>query len=286
MPEQPALFSLSGLFKITRVWNLVIIVLTQMFTAVFLLDKEWENIRGDYYFFLLMASTVIIAAAGYIINDYYDVKIDYINRPDRVVVGRKLKRRVVMVVHLVLNFLGTVAGLLISWPVLIINMFSIGLLWLYSNQLKRMPFIGNFSISLLTALAVIVVAVFYWEFNSALWLYAGFAFFFTLLREIIKDIQDLKGDAAFGCRTLPIVWGIRKTKRFIYLLILIFSTVLLIILDFFPGPFWNFFFIGLVFAQILLGLLLYRADTVRHFGMLSQLCKLIMIGGVVTMIIG
>ena len=231
MAEKPALFSISGLFKITRVWNLLIIVLTQMFAATFLLEKEWVEISTDYRFLILMLSTVIIAAAGYIINDYYDVKIDYINRPERVVVGKKLKRRSVMAIHLMLNSLGTLGGLLVSWPVLIINMFSIGLLWLYSNQLKRLPFIGNLSISLLTALAVFVVAVYYGQYTDGLIIYSIFAFFFTLLREIIKDTQDMKGDEAFGCRTLPIVWGIAKTKRFMYLLMVIFTAGLFFTLD-------------------------------------------------------
>ena len=286
MPDQPAIFSISGIFKITRVWNLVIIVLTQMFAAVFLLDKEWIDLQSEITFFMMIASTVIIAAAGYIINDYYDVKIDFINKPDRVVVGKKLKRRAVMALHQGLNGVGVMVGLFISWPILFANMFSAGLLWVYSNQLKRMPFIGNLSIAILTALSVFVVGLFFWEFPPALWLYTSFAFFFTLVREVIKDIQDVKGDEAFGCRTLPIVWGIRQTKRFIFSLMVLFSTFLYLALDMFPGPFWNYFFIGLIAVQALLAILLYRADTIRHFGMLSQFCKLIMLGGVITMIIG
>src|SRR5690606_34862812 len=104
----------------------------------------------DINLLLLVLSTLLIAAAGYIINDYYDVKIDYINKPKRVVVGRILKRRGVMVAHTILNFMGILIGFYLSIWVGIISVGSAFMLWWYSNQLKRLPFIGNFFIAVLT----------------------------------------------------------------------------------------------------------------------------------------
>ena len=285
MTDQPSLFSFAGFFKLTRVWNLLIIVFTQVFASIFLLEIGWVQLSGDYRFYILLLTTIAIAAGGYVINDYYDVKIDFINKPERVVVGRTLKRRSVMVFHLFLNGIGIVGGFLVSWPVFAANIFSIGLLWLYSNQLKRMPLIGNVSIAILTSLSIWVLAIYFRKYTDGIIVYSLFAFFFTLVREIVKDIQDLKGDEEFGCKTLPIVWGVRKTKRFIFLLMVLFTAGVFLFLNEDLGLFWDYFLIGLLGAQILLAWLIYRSDTIKQMGEISQLCKWIMMVGILTMIL-
>ena len=173
---------------------------------------------SDYKLLLISISTVLIAAAGYIINDYYDVKIDFVNKPERVVVDKLLKRRVVMAAHSILNFAGIGIGFLVSFKIALINFLSALLLWLYSNHLKRLPFVGNVAVALLTGAALLVIAIYYQKNMFLVLVYAIFAFSITLIREIIKDIEDVKGDTVFGCRTLPVIWGIRKTKMIIYLL--------------------------------------------------------------------
>lgn len=284
---KPHNFSFSGFIQLTRFWNLLIIVFAQYFTASFLIDSA-KNIT--YYLlhrelFLLSLSSVLIAAAGYIINDYYDVKIDLINKPHRVVVGKVLKRRVAMVAHTVLNFTGIGIGFLLSWQIGLINFTSALLLWLYSNQLKRMPFIGNFVVALLTGLSIYIVEILFQSGNILVIAYALFAFAFTLIREIIKDMEDLRGDATFGCRTLPVVYGLRKTKNLIYILSLAFLTGLCLLAYVFVGEEMTLFCLLLI---IPLGFLAYRlsiADTIRDFNYLSNYCKVIMFLGILSMII-
>lgn len=238
---------------------------------------------SDYKLLLISISTVLIAAAGYIINDYYDVKIDFVNKPERVVVDKLLKRRVVMAAHSILNFAGIGIGFLVSFKIALINFLSALLLWLYSNHLKRLPFVGNVAVALLTGAALLVIAIYYQKNMFLVLVYAIFAFSITLIREIIKDIEDMKGDTVFGCRTLPVIWGIRKTKMIIYLLSSVFTALLFYLASVLDNPTLTIFFAVLI---IPLSHFIYRlitADTKKDFSYLSTYCKILMLSGILSM---
>ena len=258
----------------------MIIGFAQYFTASFLIGKETIH---DYRLFLLSVSTVVIAAAGYIINDYYDVKIDYINKPDRVVIGKNITRRFAILFHVLLSVAGISIGLYLSWWLAAVNVLSVFLLWLYSNNLKRLPFIGNVSVALLTGLAIYVVDVLYRTQNSLVIIYSVFAFFMTLVREIIKDIEDLKGDNTFGCKTLPIVLGIRKTKIVIYIVIVLFSICVFVLNYWYEALPFQYYLIFLFVPVIWLLFRLFRADMKKEFSFLSTFCKVIMLLGILSM---
>ena len=278
---------ITGFLRLIRVQNLLIVVLTQLMARLFLVgprDSNTHLLLADRAFWLLSLSTVCIAAAGYIINDYFDVKIDLINKPERVVIGRYLKRRVAMGTHQILSVMGCLIGLYLSKWVFLIDAVAVLLLWFYSAQYKKQPLIGNVVISLLTATSLLVLAVYYRQNVAMLLIYALFSFGISLIREIIKDMQDIRGDARFGCRTLPIVWGLRRTKYLLYGLIAAFVSSL-----FFIADSLNNNRLTLLFACLLLpiGWLIYRltlADTRRSFGYLSNLCKLIILLGIISMI--
>ncbi|MCA4893898.1 MAG: geranylgeranylglycerol-phosphate geranylgeranyltransferase [Cytophagales bacterium] len=272
-----------ALFRLTRFWNLAIIAFAQYFTAYFLFHQGLL-VFTDFWLFLIVASTVMIAAAGYIINDYYDIKIDLINKPDRVVIGKTITRRYAIFFHTVISVIGVGMGLLINWKVGAVNFISVFLLWLYSNNLKRLPLIGNLVVSLLTGLSIFLLSFLYEQYLPLVMTYSLFAFFMTLIREIVKDMEDMKGDTTFGCRTLPIVWGIRKTKSFLYGTILVFS-FLVLWLDYQQLKISWIYFIPLLFVPM--SILFYRllkADTKKEFYQLSQLCKIIMLLGICSMI--
>lgn len=273
-------FSLSALLRLTRFWNLFIIGMAQYFAAIFLIDTK---LLFDWKLLILASSTAIIAGAGYIINDYYDIKIDLINKPDRVVIGKDIGRRYALLFHSMLSFSGVALGFLLGWRLGLIHILSSFILWWYSNSLKRQPFVGNFMVALLTGLSIILINVLYDLTNSFVIIYSLFAFFMTLVREIIKDMEDLKGDNTFGCKTLPIIWGIRKTKVVVYFLLTLFSIMVVLINAIYTQmPFYYF----LVFLFVPLSIFLFgfmRADTKRDFYLLSQWCKVIMVLGVISM---
>ncbi|HTF19044.1 MAG TPA: geranylgeranylglycerol-phosphate geranylgeranyltransferase [Chryseolinea sp.] len=280
-----ALLSRSGEFiesmlKLTRFGNLVMISFAQYFTAAFLIDKQTVF---DLRLFLLSLSTMAVAAAGYIINDYYDVKIDYINKPDRVVIGKSITRRFAILFHVLLSLVGISLGVYLSWRITALNVVSVFLLWLYSNSLKRLPFVGNLTVALLTGAAVYSVDILYRTGNALIGVFAVFAMFMTLVREIIKDIEDLKGDNTFGCKTLPIVWGIRRTKLVVYLIVIVFSiTVVSLNYQYQALPF-RYQLIFLFVPLLILVWKLVRADTKLDFMYLSTLCKVIMLMGIASM---
>lgn len=282
---RPVNFSLHGFLKVIRFPNLLIIGFTQCMTAAFLVGDTSEGISRlfDANLFLLVLSTVFIAAAGYIINDYYDVKIDFINKPKRVVVGRILKRRGVMVAHSILNFFGISIAFYLSVWVGLISVGAAFFLWWYSNQLKRLPFIGNFFIGVLTGASIYLVGVYYQQQVYLINTYAFFAFSITLIREIVKDMEDLKGDADFGCRTLPVLFGIRKTKVFVYILIAAFIFIMFYLANRLGNQTLIIYFLILLLPILHFLFLLVKADTVRQFRAISNYCKVIMLSGILSM---
>jgi 4-hydroxybenzoate polyprenyltransferase len=280
MPPLVSLSTFKALFRLTRFWNLTIIALAQYFAAYFLLQA---NVFGDPYLLLLVTSTILIAAAGYVINDYYDIKIDLINKPERVVIGKGITRRYALFFHTILSVGGVAMGVFLDLKIGVVNFFSATLLWWYSNYLKRLPFVGNLSVALLTGVAILLVNVLYQSSNSFVFVYALFAFTMTLIREIIKDMEDWKGDNTFGCKTLPIIWGMRKTKQLLYVLLILFVLSVITINIFYVGLPVYYFIIFLFIPLGILLLRLIRADTRKDFENLSNLCKYILLLGILTM---
>lgn len=271
---------IESLLKLTRFGNLIIIALAQYFTSGFLIGMHTLN---DFKLFLLSLSTVSIAAGGYVINDYYDVKIDYINKPDRVVIGKSITRRYAILFHVLLSSLGILLGFYLSWRIAAVNMLSVFLLWLYSNNLKRLPFIGNLTVAFLTGLAIYTIDIFYRTNNSLVIIYALFAFFMTLIREVIKDMEDLKGDNSFGCKTLPIIWGLRKTKILIYVILVVFAGVVIVLNQLYRALPFKYHLIFLFIPLLWLLYRLFKADMKKDFRRLSIFCKVIMMLGILSM---
>ena len=299
--------------KLIRWPNLLIIVLTQYLMRYFvikpMLDLSGiELILNHTHFFLLVFSTVLIAASGYIINDYFDTQIDSINRPGTVVVGTLIKRRVAIASHFMLSIIGIFLAFYVGlkageYKLGIIHFIASGLLWFYSTDFKRRPLIGNFIVGILAGMVPLIVPLFEvpslnesyssilvetgTNFNFLFYFPAGFgafAFLLSLIREIIKDIEDYKGDEAFGLNTLPISSGIRKAKNLAIGLIF-FTVILLGFLQFRQlknDDTLSFSYILLV-VQIPLLYLAYRvkqADTPEEYHAASSFTKLIMILGI------
>lgn len=278
-------FSFTAFFKIIRPLNLLILAFAQLMTAYFLVEKTHEGlpVLQDIQLYLLILSTLLLASSGYMINDYYDVKIDYINKPDEVIVGKSLKRRTVMFLHTILNIAGIGLGFLISPRVGVIHFIAAFLLWFYSNSLKRMPLVGNVTVALLTGLAIWVIGFYYQSSQLLVLTYAIFAFFINLIREIIKDIEDRHGDRKHGSKTLPIVLGFRATKHIIFIIAGLFVISILVVIFKLHNEQLFYYFGGLSFLFIWFMYKIYMADRKAHFTQLSLLSKLLMLTGILSM---
>ncbi|MBC7451339.1 MAG: geranylgeranylglycerol-phosphate geranylgeranyltransferase [Cytophagales bacterium] len=280
--------SVFAFLKLIRSLNLFIIAFTQYMCRYFIIGRGNDTlmtIAGDWRFFLLVLCTVMVAAAGYIINDYYDIKIDLINKPKRVVIGKLMNRRIAMFSHFILNTLASFLSFFLGLKVFLVIVVTTILMWLYANQLKRTPLLGNLLISFLTGMSVYMPAFLYAQSHRLLLIYAIFAFFISLLREIIKDMEDVKGDEEFGCRTLPIIWGIRRTKVVLYGISAVFLILMLFTLFASGQPLMIYFIITIAPLFVWFLLSLAKADTTHQFLRLSSLCKWMMLAGVVSMVV-
>jgi 4-hydroxybenzoate polyprenyltransferase len=277
--------SFRGLFRISRPINLLLVGFAQLMAAYFLVEtnNQGRPVFQDYNLYLIVFSTIIITAAGYMINDYYDVKIDYVNRPDEVVVGKGIKRRMVIFLHTFLNLTGVGLGFVVAPRIGIINFIAAFLLWLYSNRLKRKPFVGNLTVALLTGLAIYLIGFYYQKSLLLVLTYAIFAFYLNLIREIIKDIEDRHGDRKHGCRTLPIVIGFRKTKDVIFLIAICFVSTILIITFEINKPYLFYYFGGLGIFYMYFMYKIYQANRKDHFTKLSMFAKILMLVGTMSM---
>lgn len=279
-------FNFWSLLKISRPINLVILAFAQLMTALFLVETNQQGtpVWQDWELYFLILATALVAAAGYMINDYYDVKIDFVNKPDEVIIGRSMKRRVAIFYHSILNFTAIAIGWLVSPRVAFVIFIAAFLLWLYSNQLKRLPLVGNLTVALLTGASIWLIGFYFQQSQLLVLTYAIFAFFMNLIREIIKDIEDRDGDRKHGCKTLPIVVGFRNTKKVIFLIAIAFVCSILIV-TFKINNDKLYYYFGIL--SILFCLFMYKiyiADRKRHFTQLSLLNKALMLAGIVSMV--
>ncbi|MCK9402401.1 MAG: geranylgeranylglycerol-phosphate geranylgeranyltransferase [Chitinophagaceae bacterium] len=303
---------IAAFFRLVRWPNLVFIVITQLLFNYCIYRHVYGTTTGSpaetrQLLFLILAS-ILIAAAGYIINDYFDLNIDQVNKPGKVVVNVMISRRWVIFWHMFLSLLGlffTVLALPVAeyWHLVLGNLASIILLWFYSTNLKKRLLIGNVLISLLTAwvIGIIFFSKYLVKINGPLVvdhnqirffrltiLYASFAFIISLIREVIKDMEDREGDRKFGCRTMPIVWGLNASKVFIAVWIIVLLAVLTIIqLYVLPFGWWHSALYCLLFIMVpLIWILLklFKAQSSEDFHRLSTVVKLIMFTGILSMI--
>lgn len=299
--------------KMIRLPNLFFIILTQVLFHVTILDKIlWPvgirpAIDGLEFIFLAVAS-VLIAAAGYIINDYFDINIDSVNKPASNVVDKIVNRRWAMAWHFVLSGVGLLLSAYVAWRthhwyILFGNTLCVALLFGYSVSLKRKLLSGNILISLLTAWVILVFSLseidllrsgdlMIAEARSKVlrigFLYAAFAFISSLIREAIKDIEDMQGDAKYGCRTMPIVWGVNATKVYVAVWLVVILA-LLIILQVYVARFewWWAMAYTIVFIigpLVIIFLRLFKAGSQKDYHQLSNWTKLVMLSGILSMI--
>jgi 4-hydroxybenzoate polyprenyltransferase len=328
----------TAFIKLIRLPNLLIIVLTQYVIrfAIMLpmLDTITTHVDGvdlvlqmtEFDFFLLSLSTVMVAAAGYIINDYFDVKVDRVNRPNSIIVGKYIKRRVCMGAHIVISSIAILLGAYLAyklgnWKLTLIQVLSVGALWYYSTMFKKQVLIGNVIVALLAALVPFVAGLYelilqhanadlianriqiYLEplasfeevrhilskglSNVMVWVlgFSVFAFLSTMVREIIKDIEDYEGDKKYWSNTLAVVYGKQKAAKFaqIFALIMIALIAYLQYLQLSAGDTGSFVYF-LITVQIPLIIVVYKLQLGKEkqdFSKLSKYMKVIMLMGIV-----
>jgi 4-hydroxybenzoate polyprenyltransferase len=306
---------LAHFMTLLRVRNLAFIGLTQFLFYFCIVRPQLANYPdaatslGYPELTLLALASILIAAGGYVINDYFDQDIDRVNRPHKAVLGKHIGRRWGIFWHMFLSLAGISLSLLLTfrtgnWLVFLFNCLAVLLLWIYSTSLKRQVLIGNIVISMLTAWVVLVMYVceaglnltrlddaqrgYIMSVYKVSILYGGFAFMSSVIREAVKDMEDISGDARYGCRTMPIVWGVRVSKVFVsvWMIVLFFALFALAVYSVMLE--WWMFAIFIAAAVMWpLGWsfnLLLKASYTPDYTRLSRLMKWVMFNGIVSML--
>lgn len=303
---------LADFLKLIRYKNLLIIALTMYAIRFGIIFPFLESINytlqlDELHFFLLVFATVSIAAAGYAINDYFDIRSDITNHPDSVLVGTKIPRRTALTINNLFNFIGVALGFYVAYHIHLIKLGLLflvisGLLWFYSSYFKKMLLWGNIIVATFAALVPLLPVLFEIPllneivgpkrppveaktisiiFFFALG-YSYFAFMLTLMREIIKDMEDVQGDMELNRNTLPLVIGIPKSKLFVYALALITILSIVFVYVIFFQDFASIAYLSITILLPLFFLMykLYRAKAQKEFFRISQQLKWVMFAGI------
>ena len=308
---------ITAFLRLVRLPNLVMIAVTQVLFYVSIVPSYvGDNISilsyfGSQHYLLLILSSLLIAGAGNIINDYFDRNIDEINKPEKKIIDTLIKRRWAIVMHIVFSFIAILIGFYIDsqTPVFWLgfsNTICVLLLFAYSISLKKKLLVGNVLISLLTAWVIFVCFLCYYRtlsfegyepfeqqailtrFIRISFLYTGFAFVISLIREVVKDMEDMEGDKKYGCKTIPITWGIPASKVFVavWLVVLIgmIGIVQFYVLQF--GWIWSAVYcIALIIIPLIWILQkLFKAQVPKDYHWLSTVIKFVMFTGLLSMI--
>lgn len=275
---------ITGFLIASRIPNLLIIGYTQFATAKFLMGIS-DALIYDIQFLALLFSTAMIGAGGYIINDYFDQKIDMINRPGKVVVGPDLRRRLALISHIGLSAAGILIGFWIDPLVGAIHIFSTGALWTYSGVIKRVLLLSTLTLSFLTILTLLLVMIYFRELSLLTIVYALFGCAVIFIRETLKDIISAKGERVFGVNSVPIVWGIRGAKLVIYAVCLAGFSLLFVYLISVENWTVRIFFAGLIPFMLWFVFRLVIADKLADFKHLKMYVDLIIVSGLISMVL-
>lgn len=307
---------LNNIFKIIRWKNLVIISLSQIFIKFFFIDFfiQKDQLLNENFVILLIV-TILIAASGYIVNDIYDYNLDQINKPEKVVLGKFLKSRDAIIIYMMFNCLAIVLSIFLCMKIeqeiyILVFLLIIYCLWLYSKKLKKYKTIGNILIAFFISLSILNVPLFSYKNILSddrffvfliISIFSGLAFLINVKREIIKDIEDIEGDKIHKVKSLPIIFGTKKSKlvTIIIGIILMFAISSLItfqililrsdlLLDVggnqFSNPqIWGANYISIIYMFIILimffyvELLILNATTKTNFTKASKLLKYLML---------
>ncbi|MEI6766125.1 MAG: geranylgeranylglycerol-phosphate geranylgeranyltransferase [Bacteroidota bacterium] len=305
---------MNSYLKIVRPLNLLIIAVSMFMVrhyliAPFLKAAHSPLQMGNIAFILLVISIVLLAAGGYIINDYYDAEIDKINRPDDVIVGRSIPMRTASNMHLALSAVAVLIGFYCGWSV---GSFKLGfvqfiiamVLYYYALKYKRMLITGNLVVALITSSAIVLVWLFeffaiknngivfgnmignFGNINIFVFGMTLFAFLICFIREVVKDMEDIAGDEACGCHSIPVVYGISKSKKILVVMVgvlMLFTVFVQVLLFRWHYNIASSYFFLIHALNIYLLLKLRNAQSQTDFHFMSTVMKIIMLAGLLSM---
>lgn len=291
------LMKIFSLFSVVRGYNIPVIVLAQYLSAIFILDKERRSldvILDLNLFFIVLASSLTIAS-GYIINNFYDAQKDLINRPKKSMLDRLVSQGTKLQVYFGLNFIVVLLAWLVSWRAVLFFVAYIFLIWFYSHKLKRYPLIGNLTAALLAVLPFFGILMYVSKFNDNLYYdaqqlgtifaHATFLYLLILVRELIKDLENLAGDLVANYRTIPVMLGERRAKIIIAALIALTVIPVYLLIEVYDVGYMDIYFYAGMLVIIYFLYRLWDANGKTDYLLLHNLLKGLIVAGIFSIVL-
>ena len=276
------LMKIISLFSVVRGYNIPIIVLAQYLSAIFIMAPEKRAlwVLLDFNLFLIVLASSMTIASGYIINNFYDSKKDLINRPNKSQLDRLISQKTKLNVYFALNFIVAIFTCFVSFKAVLFFSTYIFLIWFYSHKLKKYPIIGNLTASLLAVLPFFAILLYYKSFYPQIFAHAAFLYLLILIREMIKDLENIKGDIANNYRTIPVLFGENYAKKIIAFLTLATVIPVYYLVEIYDVGYMDiYFYISLIVLLFFLNLL-WKSNDKHDYLKLHNILKVLVVSGV------
>lgn len=271
-----------SLFSVVRGYNIPVIVLAQYLSAIFILapEKRALSVLLDFNLFLIVLLSSMTIASGYIINNFYDSKKDLINRPSKSQLDRLISQKTKLNVYFSLNFLVAILAFFVSFRAVLFFSTYIFLIWFYSHKLKKYPIIGNLTASLLAVLPFFAILLYYKNLYPQIFAHATFLFLLILIREMIKDLENIKGDIANDYRTIPVLFGENYAKKIITVLTIATVIPVYFLVEIYDVGYMDIYFYISLMVLIFFLNLLWQSNDKKGYLKLHNLLKFVVVSGV------
>ena len=276
-----------SLFSVVRGYNILIIIIAQYLTSVYILAHHLpiRRILFDLNLLMIVLASSAAIAAGYIINSFYDREKDLINRPHKSMLDKLVSQRTKLSAYFILNFLSVVFASYVSFRAVLFFSIYIFAIWYYSHKLKKYPFIGNIVAAILAVVPFFAVFIYYRNFDLVIFVHATFLFMIISMRELVKDLENLKGDFVQNYRTIPVVYGERTSKRMLTVLAILTLIPIYFLLTSFNIGYMYLYFYGSILALMVFLVFLWFSARKLHYILLHTILRLVIVIGVFSIVL-
>ncbi|MBU2939128.1 geranylgeranylglycerol-phosphate geranylgeranyltransferase [Lacinutrix sp. C3R15] len=285
--QKHILLKFFSMFSVVRGYNILIVILAQYLTSIFILahDKTLREVVFDINLLMLVLASAATIAGGYIINNFYDSEKDLINRPQKSMLDKLVSQNTKLSFYFVLNFLAVIMVSAVSFKAVLFFSVYIFAIWFYSHKLKKTPIIGNITSAILTITPFFAIFMYYKNFEQVIFVHAAFLFLIVSMRELVKDLENIKGDLALNYKTIPIVYGEKASKIMLSILsILTLVPAYLLIYRYPVGKMMYFFYLSTILLAVFL-VLLFKSNTKTQYLILHNILKFIIVSGVFSILL-
>ncbi len=275
-----------SLLSVVRGYNISVLIAAQYLAAIFIFSdqKSIKPILFDWHLLYLVIATVTTVAAGYIINNFYDKNVDKINRPIKSGLDSYVKQETKLSLYFLLNFIGFSFGWLVSWRAAFFFAVYIFGIWFYSHKLKKHPFIGLISVTILTILPFFVIFVHYKNFSKVIFVHAIFLFLIIMIRELIKNLENIKGAIINNYITFPVKYGEKNTKKLIILLMILTLIPIGVLFNYPAIEYMKYYFYLAAVILLFIGFYTWRATKTNQYRLLHNILKILLLIGVFSLL--